>query len=86
MFPFKLFEIVLSLRIAVSHPAFVSQSFLAQIDQIANKCNYNSFLERRCARQMGQGPERRKGNSKCFVYDNEKNWVVALQVRVMNIS
>jgi hypothetical protein len=76
----------MSLHIAVSHPAFVSQSFLAQIDQIANKCNYNSFLERQYARQMGQGPERRKGNSKCFVYDNEKIWVVALQVRVVNIS
>ena len=46
VFPFKSFQFVLSLHTTVSHPAFVSQSFLAQIDQIADKCNYNSYLEK----------------------------------------
>jgi carboxypeptidase D len=46
VFPFKSFQFVLNLHIAVSHPAFISQSFLAQLDQIADKCNYNSFLEK----------------------------------------
>jgi carboxypeptidase D len=46
VFPFKSFQFVLNLHISVSHPAFVSQSFLAQIDQIADKCNYTSYLEK----------------------------------------
>ena len=46
MFPFKLFPFILSLHVSDSHPAFVSQSFLAQIDQIADKCNYNSYLKK----------------------------------------
>ena len=29
-----------------SYPIFVSQSFLAQIDQIADKCSYNSYLKK----------------------------------------
>jgi carboxypeptidase D len=46
VFPFKSFPFLLSLHIFDSHPAFVSQSFLAQIDQIADKCNYKSYLKK----------------------------------------
>jgi carboxypeptidase D len=46
VFPFKSFPFILTLHIFDSHPAFVSQSFLAQIDQIADKCNYNSYLKK----------------------------------------
>ena len=45
VFPFKSFLFISSLHIFNSHPAFVSQSFLAQINQIADKCNYNSYLK-----------------------------------------
>jgi carboxypeptidase D len=46
VFPFKSFPFILILDIFHSRPAFVSQSFLAQIDQIADKCNYNSYLKK----------------------------------------
>jgi carboxypeptidase D len=46
VFPFKSFPFILSLHIFDSHAAFVSQSFLAQINQIADKCNYNSYLKK----------------------------------------
>lgn len=46
VFPFKSFPFISSLHIFNSHPAFVSQSFLAQINQIADQCNYNSYLKK----------------------------------------
>jgi carboxypeptidase D len=46
VFPFKSFPFVFSPHTLVSHTAFVSQTFLAQIDQIADKCNYNSYLKK----------------------------------------
>jgi carboxypeptidase D len=46
VFPFKSFPFILSLQIFDSHPTFVSQSFLAHIDQIADKCNYSPYLKK----------------------------------------
>lgn len=46
VFPFKSFPLISSLHIFNLHPAFVSQSFLAQIEQTANTCNYNSYLKK----------------------------------------
>jgi hypothetical protein len=43
---FQVIPIYLKLHNFGSHPAFASQSFLAQIDQIADKCNYNSYLKK----------------------------------------
>jgi len=46
VFPFKSLSFILSLHIFDSHLAFVSQSFLAQIDQIADKCRYTSYRKK----------------------------------------
>lgn len=46
VFSFKSFQFLLSPHTVVLRPAFVSQSFLTQIDQAADTCNYNSYLQK----------------------------------------
>lgn len=71
---FQVIPIYLSLYIFHSRPAFVSQSFLAQIDQIADKCNYNSYLKKYLTYPPPPAPFALPGTSikvdpGCDVYD-----------------
>lgn len=46
VFPFKSVQFGLGLKICRLKICFISQTFLAYLDNLANRCNYNSYLEK----------------------------------------